>query len=202
MGELCLEIIPKGMLNELRVQYDIMDRIHKAQKKCPEILQLRELMEAGKYPEFRVDERGVCWCNDRICVPSDKAIHKEILIEAHDSKYCIHPGSTKMYADMRKMFWWKDMKKDIAGHVARCDICNRVKAEHQRPASLLKPLDVPVWKWECISMDFIVGLPRSLKGHDSIWVIVDRLTMVAHFVPVKVDYRVEKLADMYIEHIL
>jgi hypothetical protein len=51
-----------------------------------------------------------------------------------------------MYADMRKMFWWKDMKKDIAGHVARCDICNRVKAEHQRPAGLLKPLDVPVWK--------------------------------------------------------
>jgi hypothetical protein len=107
-----------------------------------------------------------------------------------------------MYADMRKMFWWKDMKKDIAGHVARCDICNRVKAEHRRPAGLLKPLDVPVWKWECISMDFIVGLPRSPKGHDSIWVIVDRLTKVAHFVPVKVDYHVEKLVDLYIEHIL
>jgi hypothetical protein len=107
-----------------------------------------------------------------------------------------------MYADMRKMFWWKDMKKDIAGHVARCDICNRVKAEHQRPAGLLKPLNVPMWKWECISMDFIVGLPRSPKGHDSIWVIVDRLTKVAHFVSVKVDYRVEKLADLYIENIL
>jgi hypothetical protein len=107
-----------------------------------------------------------------------------------------------MYADMRKMFWWKDMKKDIAGHVARCDICNRVKAEHQRLDGLLKPLDVPVWKWECISMDFIVGLPQSPKGHDSIWVIVDRLTKVAHFVPIKVDYRVEKLADLYIEHIL
>jgi hypothetical protein len=107
-----------------------------------------------------------------------------------------------MYANMRKMFWWKDMKKDIVGHVARCDICNRVRAEHQRPAGLLKPLDVPMWKWECISMDFIVGLPRSPKGHDSIWVIVDRLTKVAHFVPVKVDYHVEKLADLYIEHIL
>jgi hypothetical protein len=159
-------------------------------------------MEAGKYLEFRVDEWGVCWCKDRICVPSDKAICKEILTEAHDSKYCIHPGSTKMYADMRTMFWWKVMKKDIAGHVAKCDIYNRVKAEHQRPAGLLKPLDVPVWKWECISMDFIVGLPQSPKGHDSIWVIVDSLTKVAHFVPVKVDYHVEKLADLYIEHIL
>jgi hypothetical protein len=85
-----------------------------------------------------------------------------------------------MYADMRKVFWWKDMKKDIVGHVARCDICNRVKAKHQRPVGLLKPLDVPVWKWEYISMDFIVGLPQSLKGHDSIWVIVDRLTKVGY----------------------
>ena len=107
-----------------------------------------------------------------------------------------------MYADMRKQFWWKNMKVDIAGHVARCDICNRVKAEHQRPAGLLKPLDVSVWKWESISMGFIVGLPRTPKGHDSIWVIVDRLTKVAHFIAVRIDYRVDKLVDLYIEHIL
>jgi hypothetical protein len=94
------------------------------------------------------------------------------------------------------------MRKDIAGHVARCDTCNRVKAEHQRPAGLLKPLDVPEWKWEGISMDFIVGLPRSPKGHDSIWVIVDRLTKVAHFIPVKTVYRAEQLADLYVDHIL
>jgi hypothetical protein len=85
------------------------------------------------------------WFDYDQLVPSDKAIHKEILVEAHDSKYCIHLSSTKMYVDMRKMFWWKDMKKDITGHVARCDICNRVKDKHQRPADLLKPLDVPVW---------------------------------------------------------
>jgi hypothetical protein len=102
-------------------------------------------MGAGKYPEFRIDERRVCWCNDRIYVPFDKAIRKEILVEVHDSKYYIHLSSTKMYADMRKIFWWKDMKKDIAGHVARRDICNRIKDKHQRPAGLLKPLDVPVW---------------------------------------------------------
>jgi hypothetical protein len=124
------------------------------------------------------------------------------LEEGHDSKYCIHPGSTKIYADLKKQFWWKNMKADIAGYVARYDICNRVKAEHQRPVGLLKPLDVLVWKWESIYMDFIVGLPRTPKGHDSIWVIVDRLTKVAHFLAVRTDYRVEKLADLYIEHIL
>ena len=74
-----------------------------------------------------------------------------------------------MYQDLKKHFWWEGMKTDIAGHVARCDNYNRVKAEHQRPAGLLKPLDVPEWKWESISMDFIVGLPRSQKGNDSIW---------------------------------
>jgi hypothetical protein len=87
------------------------------------------------------------------------------------------------------------MKEDIARHVAWCDICNRIKVEHQRLARLLNPLDVPVWKWESISMDFIVGLPQTPKGHHSIWVIVDRLTKVAHFIAVRNDYRAEKLAN-------
>ena len=73
------------------------------------------------------------------------------------------------------------MKRDVAAHVALCDICQRVKAEHQRPAGLLQRLQIPVWKWEEISMDFIVGLPRTQAGYDSIWVIVDCLTKVAHF---------------------
>ena len=94
------------------------------------------------------------------------------------------------------------MKTDIVGHVARSDICNRVKAEHQMPAELLKPLDVPEWKWESISMDFIVRLPRSQKGNDSIWVIIDRLTKVAHFVPIKTKTNAKKLVDLYVEHIL
>jgi hypothetical protein len=135
-------------------------------------------------------------------VPSDEAIQEEILSEGHDSKYGIHPGSMKMYANMKKLFWWKDMKRDIAGHVARCDTCNRIKAKHQRLAGLLKPLDVSVWKWESVSMDFIIGLPRTPKGHDSIWVIVDRLTKVAHFVAVRTNYRVKQLVDLYVDNIL
>jgi hypothetical protein len=75
----------------------------------------------------------------------------------------------------------------VAPHVVMCDVCQRVKAEHQRPAGLLHPLKIPEWKWE--EMDFIVGLPRTPKGYDSIWVIVDRLTKVAHFIPVKTTYK-------------
>jgi hypothetical protein len=95
-----------------------------------------------------------------------------------------------------------DMKSDIVAYVARCDTCQRVKAEHQRLVGLLHPLDIPVWKWEDISMDFIVGLPCSQKGHDSIWVIVDHLTKVAHFIPVKTTYTTSKLVDLYIDNIL
>jgi hypothetical protein len=94
------------------------------------------------------------------------------------------------------------MKRDVAAHVAMCDVCQRVKAEHQRPAGLLQPLKVPKWKWEEISMDFIVGLPRTRDGYDSIWVIVDRLTKVAHFIPVKTTYTGARLAELYISRIV
>ena len=90
------------------------------------------------------------------------------------------------------------MKRDVAAHVAMCDVCQRVKAEHQRPAGLLHPLKIPEWKWEEIGMDFITGLPRTQKGYDAIWVIVDRLTKVAHFIPVKTTYKGSQLAELYI----
>jgi hypothetical protein len=83
-----------------------------------------------------------------------------------------------------------------------CDVCQRVKAEHQRPAGLLHPLKIPEWKWEEIGMDFIVGLPRTSAGYDSIWVIVDRLTKVAHFIPVKTMYSGAKLAELYMARIV
>ena len=94
------------------------------------------------------------------------------------------------------------MKRDVAAHVAICDVCQRVKAEHQRPAGLLQPLKVPEWKQEEIIMDFIVGLPRTRDGYDSIWVIVDRLTNVAHFIPVKTTYIGARLAELYISRIV
>ena len=107
-----------------------------------------------------------------------------------------------MYQDLKDHFLWHDMRTDLAKYVAKCDTCRRIKAEHQRPVGLLKPLDIPEWKWDDISMDFIAGLPRTQNGHDAIWVIVDRLTKVAHFIPVKQNYRVDKLADLYVDNIL
>jgi hypothetical protein len=94
------------------------------------------------------------------------------------------------------------MKRDVTKYVALCDTCQRVKAEHQRPAALLQPLKIPEWKWEEIGMDFIVGLPRTQARYDSIWIIVDRLTKVAHFIPVKTTYSSAKLVELYMSRIV
>ena len=94
------------------------------------------------------------------------------------------------------------MKKEIAAYVARCDTCCRVKAVHLKPAGSLQPLSIPGWKWEEISMDFIVGFPPTQKGHNSIWVIVDRLTKSAHFIPVHSTYRPSDYAELYFSQIV
>ena len=94
------------------------------------------------------------------------------------------------------------MRVDIAKYVSSCGICQKVKAEHQRPASLLKPLEIPMWKWVNITMDFVVGLPRSPKGKDAIWVVIDRLTKVAHFIPMKTTNSASDLVPLYIKEVV
>jgi hypothetical protein len=200
--QLNLQIIPQGILNMLHIRSTLEDQIKEAQAKDEEIQCLKEKSSNKEIQGFKVDEHGVLWYEDRICVPQDEKLRRLILDEAHCSAYSIHPGSTKMYMDLKQKYWWAGMKLDVAEYVARCDTCRRVKAEHQRPAGLLQPLHIPTWKWDEISMDFIVGLPKTQKGNDSIWVIVDRLTKVARFIPVKAKYRGDKLAQLYIENIL
>jgi hypothetical protein len=107
-----------------------------------------------------------------------------------------------MYQDLKQRFWWTKMKIEIAKYVARCDTCHRVKVEHLKSAGMLQPLPIPSWKWEDISMDFITGLPKTSRGFDSIWVIVDHLTKTAHFVPVKTDYRASRYAKIYVARIM
>jgi hypothetical protein len=102
-----------------------------------------------------------------------------------------------MYKDLKTQYWWYGMKRDIVEYVSLCDTCQRVKAEHQGPVGLLQPLKILEWKWEEIGMDFTIGLPRTQAGHDSIWVIVDQLTKVAHFIPVKTTYSGAKLTELY-----
>jgi hypothetical protein len=94
------------------------------------------------------------------------------------------------------------MKREIARFVAECDVCRRVKAEHQRPAGTLQPLSIPEWKWDEVGMDFITGLPKTQKGSNAIWVVVDRLSKVAHFLPIREDITASQLADLYVSRIV
>jgi hypothetical protein len=103
---------------------------------------------------------------------------------------------------MRQSFWWKRIKVDIAKYVASCGICQKVNAEHKRPVGLLKPLKIPEWKWENIAMDFVVGLPRSPRGKDAIWVVIDRLTKVAYFIPMKQTSSAADLVPLYIKEVV
>jgi hypothetical protein len=198
--QLNLGIVLNAM--EIEITPTLEQEIRKGQLEDEKLKEIADNVVIGKSPGFRLDEDGTLWFGKRICVPEIKAIRDAILREAHESAYSIHPGSTKMYQDLKEKYWWVGMKKEVAEYVAICDICQRVKAEHQRPAGLLQPMKIPEWKWEEVGMDFIVGLPRTKSGYDSIWVIVDRLTKVAHFLPVKTTYRGPTLAELYMERIV
>nr|GEX12510.1 hypothetical protein [Tanacetum cinerariifolium] len=118
------------------------------------------------------------------------------------SKIEIHSGSDKMYQDMKKLYWWSNMKADITTYVRKCLTCAKVKAEHQRPSALLVQPEIPVWKWDNITMDFVTKLPKSPQGYDTIWVIVDRLTKSAIFAPIRETDPLEKLAKLYLKEVV
>jgi hypothetical protein len=171
--------------------------IKDGQKDDEKINEIRQLIIDGKGKDFREDAEGMVWFKDRLCIPNIESIWELILKEAHETAYSIHPGSEKMYQDLKKRLWWFGMKRQIAEYVAICDSCHRIKVEHQRPAGLLEPLQIPQWKWDEIAMDFIVGLPHTRAGYDSIWVVVDRLTKATHFILVKNTYNSAVLAELY-----
>jgi hypothetical protein len=202
MEKLNMGMIQHGTLNHLKLESVLLQRIIDAQRSDEGMKHNHEKIEAGKANCFRKDDQGVVWFNNRIVVPKNDEVHQQNLDEAHLSRYSIHPRSTKMYHDLKQQYWWMKMNIEIARYVARCDTCRHVKAIHMKTACRLQSLPIPTWKWEDISMDFIVGLPRTVKGFGSIWVIIDRLTKIAHFLPVKVKYPVIAYAELYIARIL
>ncbi|KAL0560443.1 hypothetical protein IC582_000848 [Cucumis melo] len=189
-------------LAQLTVQPTLRQRIIDAQSNDPYLVEKRGLAEAGQAVEFSLTSDGGLLFERRLCVPSDSAIKTELLSEAHSSPFSMHPGSTKMYQDLKRVYWWRNMKREVAEFVSRCLVCQQVKAPRQKPAGLLQPLSIPEWKWENVSMDFITGLPRTLRGFRVIWVVVDRLTKSAHFVPGKSTYTASKWAQLYMSEIV
>ncbi|GJS16257.1 putative reverse transcriptase domain-containing protein [Tanacetum coccineum] len=166
------------------------------------------LIENAKFPEAIREQKlepradGTLCLNGRSWLPCYGDLRTVIMHESHKSKYSIHPGSDKMYQDMKKLYWWPNMKADIATYVSKCLTCAKVKAEHQRPSGLLVQPKIPEWKWDNITMDFVTKLPKSSQGYDTIWVIVDRLTKSAIFTPMRETDPLDKLARMYLKEVV
>ncbi|KAA0036185.1 reverse transcriptase [Cucumis melo var. makuwa] len=172
-------VVADALSRKLTIQPTLRQRIIDAQSSDPYLVEKRGLAEAGKAVEFSISSDGGLLFERRLYVPSDSAVKTELLSEAHSSLFSMHPGSTKMYQDLKQ-----------------------VKAPRQKPAGLLQPLSVLEWKWENVSMDFITGLPRTLRGFTVIWVVVDRLTKSAHFIPGKFTYTASKWAQLYMSEIV
>nr|GFA32830.1 retrotransposon protein, putative, Ty3-gypsy subclass [Tanacetum cinerariifolium] len=144
----------EGYIASLKIEPNLIFQIKEAQKEDGEIWSVVQNIKKGKQEEFRVDEHGVIWYGNRLCVPDVSFLREAVLSEAHSSPFSIHSGSTKIYRDLKQNFWWNGMKQDVARFVAKCLTCQQVKIEHQRASGLLQPLDIPTWKWDQISMDF------------------------------------------------
>ncbi|XP_075479269.1 uncharacterized protein LOC142520154 [Primulina tabacum] len=192
----------KVTLASLSAQPYLQETVKLNQDRDPVLTKLKEQVREGKSQDHQIDDEGILWMKRRPCLPDSDNLRQEIMAEAHKSKFSVHQGSTKMYRDIKSNFWWNGMKRDVAEFVSRCQVCQQVKAEHQRPGGLLQPLEIPEWKWEHISMDFLVGLQKSRQSHDGILVIVDRLTKTAHFLSVRMNYNLDKLASLYMDNIV
>ncbi|GJV51622.1 putative reverse transcriptase domain-containing protein [Tanacetum coccineum] len=198
----------------MTISLDLPNQILNAQNEArkPENIKSEDvggmLIENAKFPEAirtkKLEPRtdGTLCLNGRSWLPCYGDLRTVIMHESHKSKYSIHPGSEKMYQDVKKLYWWPNMKADIATYVSKCLTCAKVKAEHQRQSGLLVQPEIPQWKWDNIMMDFVTKLPKSSQGYDTIWVIVDRLTKSAIFIPMKETDPLEKLARLYLKEVV
>ncbi|GJZ38669.1 putative reverse transcriptase domain-containing protein [Tanacetum coccineum] len=145
---------------------------------------------------------GTLCLKNKSWIPCFGDLRTLIMHESHKSKYSIHPRSDKMYKDLKKLYWWPNMKAEIATYESKCMTCAKVKAEYQKPSGLLVQPEIPQWKWENINMDFVTKLPKTASGQDTIKVVVDRLTKSAHFLPMMENNSMEKLTRQYLKEVV
>ncbi|XP_047260772.1 uncharacterized protein LOC124894066 [Capsicum annuum] len=174
LGVRLLETPRKDIIVHNATNSSLIREVKEKQCYYPILQCLKEKVSQGIMKDFRLTQDGVLYCQNRLCVPDVNRLRRRIMEEAHHSRYSIHPGSTKMYHDLKGVFWWGGMKKDLAEFVAQCPTCQQVKVEHQKPVNKFY----------------------------SIWVIVDRLTKSAHFLPVRSDYTAEEYAKLYLKEIV
>ncbi|XP_070013922.1 uncharacterized protein [Nicotiana sylvestris] len=160
-----------GVIVQNRAESSLVVEVKENQYNDPLLAQLKEGIYKHKTTTFSLGmDDGTQRYQGRLCVPDIEGLRERIMAEAHTSKYSVHPGSTKIYHDLKEVCWWTNMKRDVVGFVAKYPNCQQVNDEHQRPSGLAQSIETPMWKWEMINMDFVVGLPRTPRKFDTIWV--------------------------------
>ena len=186
-------------------QIDIKTKILEAANTDLQYKDLVAKLQQGKMPQkvenYKLSADGIPMYKNIIYVPNVQDLKHMILHEMHNVPYARHPGYQKTMAVVKRHYFWPGMKKDIVEYITRCMECQKVKDEHRHPTGLLQPLPIPEWKWEVVTMDFITGLPRNGKQHDSIMVVVDKLTKVTHFIPLKTTHKATYVANIFIKEV-
>ena len=181
----------------------LLNRVIESQWQDVEIVSIKDRVQSGTGDEgWTINLDGSLRYRGWVVVPQLTDLRQKILREFHCSRFTMHPGGTKMYQDLRREYYWSGMKRYVGDFVRRCLTCHQVKAEHQKPAGLLQPLEVAEWKWEHVTMDFVTHLPRTQQKHDAVWVIVDWLTKSAHFLALRMAFALERFYRLYIQEIV
>jgi hypothetical protein len=162
-------------------------------------------LQQGKKPQkmeiYKLEIDGILLYKNIIFVPNVQCLKQMIVQEMHNVPYAGHTGYQKIVAAVKIHYFWPGMKRDIADYITRCMECQKVKAKHRHPAGLLQPLPILEWKWKVVTMDFITRFPRKTKMHDSIMVVVDKLTKAAHFIPLKTTHKDADVADIFLKEV-
>ncbi|KAI3794785.1 hypothetical protein L1987_37424 [Smallanthus sonchifolius] len=187
---------------QLTIYTGLPEQIRNAQLEALKEENLSLESTRGMEKQLEVKADGIRYFAERMWIPVYGNLRDLVMDEAHKSRYSIHPGSDKMYHDLKVLYWWPNMKANIATYVSKCLTCSKVKVEYQKPSGLLQQPEISMWKWEQISMDFITKLPRTPTGYDTIWVIVDRLTKSAHFFAIKETDKMERLTRLYLKEVV
>ena len=193
----------QGTLGSMMATPSLLSRVIESQVQDAELVSIRARVQSSTANEgLAIHTDGSLRYRERVMVPQSTDLREEILREFHCSRFAVHPGGKKMYLDLRRQYYWSGMKRHVGDFVRRCLTCQQVKAEHQRPAGLLQPLEIAEWKWEHITMDFVTHFSWTSRKHDAIWVIVDRLTKSAHFLALRITFTLEEFYRLYIWEIV
>ena len=183
---------------DLASESEVMIAIHMGMPEKKLATMVRD--ELARFPDLKFDDTDLLWFGARLYVPPGRA-RTLVLEEQHNSQVAGHPGRAKTRDLVSRLYWWPSWRKDTELFVDSCDSCQRFKPSRQRPCGLLEPLPIPARPWGSVSADFIVGLPES-EGMTCVMTVVDRLTKMAHFIPLPGPPTAHDMANVFIKQIV